>query len=161
MVVFWKWPAIVIVAFCQKVRCGSNKSAKSPSWAENLNKSFTVMSSKFKFSAQDSDLTHLFEPHQTLWQKTTFMITCPQQTLFFWLHITFHCVVRKRRKQKIWYQKEKRVAEGKSLVHTWIFLRRRSIPYYYFFLKEMRFFIFFFFCRKRRIVFALKLYLHS
>ena len=69
----------------------------------------------------------------------------------FWLHITFHCVVRKKRKQKIWYQKKKRVAEGKSLVHTWIFLRRRSIPYYYFFLKKIHFLFFFFFEGKEEL----------
>ena len=75
----------------------------------------------------------------------------PSANSVFWLHITFHCVVRKRRKQKIWYQKEKKTAEGKSLVHTWIFLRRRSIPYYYFFLKEIRVFFFFFFVWKEEL----------
>ena len=33
---------------------------KSLSWAENLNKLFTVLGGKFKFSAQDSDLEYLF-----------------------------------------------------------------------------------------------------
>ena len=37
-----------------------NKYSKSPSWAENLNKLFTVLGGKFKFSAQDSDLEYLF-----------------------------------------------------------------------------------------------------
>ena len=74
------------------------------------------------------------------------------QTLFFdYIHTTFHCVVRKRRKQKIWYQKEKRVAEGKSLVHTWIFSRRRSTPYYYFFLKEICTFLFLLFVGKEEL----------
>ena len=68
------------------------------------------------------------------------------------IHTIFHCVVKKRRKQKIWYQKEKRIAEGKSLVlHTWIFLRRRSTPYYYFFLKEIHFLFFFFFEGKEEL----------
>ena len=33
--------------------------SKSLSWAENLNKLFTVLGSKFKFSGQDSDLEYL------------------------------------------------------------------------------------------------------
>ena len=33
--------------------------SKSLSWAENLNKLFTVLGGKFKFSAQDSDLEYL------------------------------------------------------------------------------------------------------
>ena len=37
-----------------------NKYSKSLSWAENLNKLFTVLCGKFKFSAQDSDLEYLF-----------------------------------------------------------------------------------------------------
>ena len=37
-----------------------NKYSKSLSWAENLNKLFTVLGGKFKFSAQDSDLEYLF-----------------------------------------------------------------------------------------------------
>ena len=43
-------------------RC-QNKYSKSLSWAENLNKLFTVLGGKFKFSAQDSDLEYLF------WQR--------------------------------------------------------------------------------------------
>ena len=35
-----------------------NKYSKSLSWAENLNKLFTDLSGKFKFSAQDSDLEY-------------------------------------------------------------------------------------------------------
>ena len=37
--------------------------AKSLSWPEN------IMGRKFKFSAQDSDLTYCFEPHPTFWQR--------------------------------------------------------------------------------------------
>ena len=37
-----------------------NKYSKSLSWAENLNKLFTVLGGKFKFSAQDRDLEYLF-----------------------------------------------------------------------------------------------------
>ena len=37
-----------------------HKYSKSLSWAENLNKLFTVLGGKFKFSAQDSDLEYLF-----------------------------------------------------------------------------------------------------
>ena len=37
-----------------------NKYSKSLSWAENLNKLFTVLGGKFEFSAQDSDLEYLF-----------------------------------------------------------------------------------------------------
>ena len=59
-------------AFCQKIWCGSKKYAKSLSWAENLNKLYTVKGGKFKFSAQDSDLAYFFEQHQTFWQKATF-----------------------------------------------------------------------------------------
>ena len=40
-------------------RC-QNKNSKSLSWAENLNKLFTGLGGKFKFSAQDSDLEYLF-----------------------------------------------------------------------------------------------------
>ena len=40
-------------------RC-QNKYSKSLSWAENLNKLFTVLGGKFKFSAQDSDLEYSF-----------------------------------------------------------------------------------------------------
>ena len=36
-----------------------HKYSKSLSWAENLNKLFTVLGRKFKFSAQDSDLEYL------------------------------------------------------------------------------------------------------
>ena len=36
-----------------------NKYSKSLSWAENLNKLFTVLGGKFKFSAQDSDMEYL------------------------------------------------------------------------------------------------------
>ena len=36
-----------------------NKYSKLLSWAENLNKLFTVLGGKFKFSAQDSDLEYL------------------------------------------------------------------------------------------------------
>ena len=36
-----------------------NKYSKSLSWAENLNKLFTVLGGKFKFSAHDSDLEYL------------------------------------------------------------------------------------------------------
>ena len=49
-----------------------NKYSKSLSWAENLNKLFTNLGEKFKFSAQDSDLEYFFVPHQTFWQKATF-----------------------------------------------------------------------------------------
>ena len=38
-------------------RC-QNKYSKSLSWAENLNKLFTVLGGKFKFSAQDSDMEY-------------------------------------------------------------------------------------------------------
>ena len=34
--------------------------SKSLSWAENLNKLFTILGGKFKFSAQDSDLKYVF-----------------------------------------------------------------------------------------------------
>ena len=37
-----------------------HKYSKLLSWAENLNKLFTVMGVKFKFSAQDRDLEYLF-----------------------------------------------------------------------------------------------------
>ena len=37
-----------------------NKYSKALSWAENLNKLFTDLGVKFKFSAQDSDLEYLF-----------------------------------------------------------------------------------------------------
>ena len=37
-----------------------NKYPKSLSWADNLNKLFTDLGGKFKFSAQDSDLEYLF-----------------------------------------------------------------------------------------------------
>ena len=37
-----------------------NKYSKALSWAENLNKLFTVLGEKFKFSTQDSDLEYLF-----------------------------------------------------------------------------------------------------
>ena len=36
-----------------------HKYSKSLFWAENLNKLFTVLGGKFKFSAQDSDLEYL------------------------------------------------------------------------------------------------------
>ena len=36
-----------------------HKYSKSLSWAENLNKLFTVLGGKFKFAAQDSDLEYL------------------------------------------------------------------------------------------------------
>ena len=36
-----------------------HKYSKSLFWAENLNKLFTVLGEKFKFSAQDSDLEYL------------------------------------------------------------------------------------------------------
>ena len=36
-----------------------NKYSKSLSWAESLNKLFTVLGGKFKFFAQDSDLEYL------------------------------------------------------------------------------------------------------
>ena len=36
-----------------------HKYSKSLSWAENLNKLFTVLGGKFKCSAQDSDLEYL------------------------------------------------------------------------------------------------------
>ena len=36
-----------------------HKYSKSLSWAENLNKLFTVLGRKFKFSAQNSDLEYL------------------------------------------------------------------------------------------------------
>ena len=37
-----------------------NKYSKLLYWGENLNKLFTVLDGKFKFSAQDSDLEYLF-----------------------------------------------------------------------------------------------------
>ena len=37
-----------------------NKYSKSLSWAENLNKLFTVLGWKFKFSYKDSDVEYLF-----------------------------------------------------------------------------------------------------
>ena len=37
-----------------------NKYSKSLSWAENLNKLFTDLGVKFKFSTHDSDLEYLF-----------------------------------------------------------------------------------------------------
>ena len=43
-----------------------HKYSKSLSWAENLNKLFTVLGGKFKFSAQDSDLEYLCWRHQIL-----------------------------------------------------------------------------------------------
>ena len=46
-----------------------NKYSKSLSWAENLNKLFTVLGGKFKFSAQDSDLEYLF------WQQIFFPVS--------------------------------------------------------------------------------------
>ena len=39
--------------------CLQHKYSKSLSWAENLNKLFTVLGRKFNFSAQDSDLEYL------------------------------------------------------------------------------------------------------
>ena len=36
------------------------KYSKSLSWAEHLNKLFTDLGGKFKFSAQDTDLEYLF-----------------------------------------------------------------------------------------------------
>ena len=36
------------------------KYSKSLSWAENLNKLFTVLGGKFKFFAQDSELEYLY-----------------------------------------------------------------------------------------------------
>ena len=45
-----------------------NKYPKSLSWAENLNKLFTDLGGKFKFSAQDSDLGYLFWQYKVLTQ---------------------------------------------------------------------------------------------
>ena len=39
-----------------KILCLHHKYSKSLSWEENLNKLFTVLVEKFKFSAQDGDL---------------------------------------------------------------------------------------------------------
>ena len=47
----------------EKINRCKNKYSKPLSWAENLNKLFTVLGGKFKFSAQDSDLKYLF------WQR--------------------------------------------------------------------------------------------
>ena len=54
------------------------KYSKSLSWAENLNKLFTVLGRKFKFPAQDSDLEHVFileklESSSLYWLKATFI----------------------------------------------------------------------------------------
>ena len=55
-----------------------NKYSKSLSWAENLNKLFTALGGKFKFSAQDSDLEYqnlvfILEKYFSLfWLKATF-----------------------------------------------------------------------------------------
>ena len=46
-----------------------NKYSKSLSWAENLNKLFTVLDGKFQFSAQDSDLEYLY------WQRKNSLLT--------------------------------------------------------------------------------------
>ena len=45
-----------------------NKYPKSLSSAENLNKLFTDLGGKFKFSAQDSDLGYLFWQYKVLTQ---------------------------------------------------------------------------------------------
>ena len=45
--------------FTGKILRLRHKYSKSLSWAENLNKLFTVLGEKFKFSAQDSDLEYL------------------------------------------------------------------------------------------------------
>ena len=42
-----------------KFLCLQHNYSKSLSWAENLNKLFTVLGGKFKFSTQDSDLEYL------------------------------------------------------------------------------------------------------
>ena len=39
-----------------------NRYSKSLSWAESLNKLFTIMGGKFKYSAQGRDLAYSFEP---------------------------------------------------------------------------------------------------
>jgi hypothetical protein len=44
------------------------------SWAENLYLQLITANNLFKFSAQDSDLPLLFEPHRTFWQKATITI---------------------------------------------------------------------------------------
>ena len=53
-----------------------NKYSKSLSWAENLNKLFTVLGGKFEFSAQDTDMEYLFwqwkKSSSPFWLKTTF-----------------------------------------------------------------------------------------
>ena len=46
-----------------------NKYSKSLSWAENLNKLFTVLGGKFKCFAQDSDLEYLF------WQPKNYPVS--------------------------------------------------------------------------------------
>ena len=49
---------------------------KSLSWAENLNKLFTVLGGKFKFSAQDSDLEYLF------WEPKFFQVSSELKFMF-------------------------------------------------------------------------------
>ena len=59
-ITFWSWKKNLYelnlkVALSQKIL----ENSKSLSWAENLNKFFTFLGGKFKFSAQDSDLEYL------------------------------------------------------------------------------------------------------
>ena len=42
----------------RKILCLQHKCSNSLSWAENLNKLFTVLGRKSKFSAQDSNLEY-------------------------------------------------------------------------------------------------------
>ena len=78
----------------------------------------------------------------------------PSANSVFWLHITHSTVLCEREGSKKSDIKRKReLLREKSLVHTWIFLRRRSTPYYYFFLfffifvwKEELFLLWNYFC---------------
>ena len=58
-----------------KIFLSQKKKSKSLSWAENLNKLFTDMGGKFKFSAQDRDLEYFFEKEKSsciFWRYPTF-----------------------------------------------------------------------------------------
>ena len=96
------------VALSQKILenfyISQRKYTKWLSWAENLNKLFTFLGGKFKFSAQDSDLEYLF------WQckKTSFSLCLKYKILAdkFWplayLILYYICLeVTKRIKSKM------------------------------------------------------------
>ena len=58
-----------------------NRYSKSLSWAENLNKLFTDLGGKFKFSAQDSDLEYLF------WRCKNSPVSSDLKPLLVWVSI--------------------------------------------------------------------------